>query len=216
LRWDDTQEPWVQYTTDSDGWITFNLRGGGCAEAGTAAVYGGSFCYLEYPGAKSPDVNGDCLVGQDDRDYVVARLGSDDFCGDVDGNGIVDAADLEVVDGTLGDYCTQLSSGVQPPEAGSLMHGMGILAHPNPARSVVRLLVTGGMERSVAGVSEEWEIAIFDAGGREVRRLAAGRGPRWVQWDLTDDAGRDVGSGWYMAVFRSDEGKVCGSVLVAR
>ena len=65
-------------------------------------------------GVKSPDLDGDRAVLQNDVAAVRTALGTDDFCADLDGSGTVDGADVLLVQSVLGDRCTD-PAGVAAP-----------------------------------------------------------------------------------------------------
>ena len=84
------------------------------------------------------------------------------------------------------------------PRPGTLLEA----PRPVPARGHVRLAYT----LETAG---EVELAVYDAAGRHVRRLADGvepAGRREVRWDGRDDAGREVEAGLYFARLRAQGG----------
>jgi hypothetical protein len=210
LTWDpDQQRPPIFSEFDADGYATFSLRGGGCSEAGLVTVDAFDNALKKvWAGAKSPDVDGDCSVDADDRAYVVAQSGTDDFCADLDGSGIVDAADVAIVDATLGDECEGLvSTGeVAPPVARMLT------AWPNPARVVSHLEI---MIPNATDVT----VTVWDATGRLVRSLGAnaiagGRGV--IDWDLRDDRGAAVASGVYFMRAESSEESLTRRLQVLR
>jgi hypothetical protein len=67
--------------------------------------------------------------------------------------------------------------------------------NPNPARQTATLRFALPREARVS-------LVIYDAGGRWVRELASGSAPAGehaVTWDLSDEAGRPVGTGLYFA-----------------
>jgi len=73
---------------------------------------------------------------------------------------------------------------------------------PNPSRGATSLT----LELSRAGQAD---VIVFDAGGRRVRTLLAGRldaGSHTLGWDGTDDAGTRVGAGVYFVRARAAEG----------
>lgn len=184
VTWDETQQhPTIPVQeTDENGVARFGIRGGGCSAAGRVSLRAYGVEVLVNIGVHSPDVNGDCAVLEDDLAYVQARLGTADPCADVDGSGIVNAADVAIVQATLGDLCSQLVD-VGDPE--TRIDGFRIV--PNPCRE--RALF-------VTGAPGQGEVAIADAAGRIVRRL--GRGA--AAWDLNDESGRRVAPGVYFAV----------------
>lgn len=202
ITWDEAQpHPDTGFIDpDESGAYVFSIRGGRCVRSGS--VYFGvgvgfPWSIQGWWGVRSPDVDGDCVVGEDDRDYVETRLGGGDFCADLDGSGLVDAADLAIVEATLGDACSQITSEV---EDRVLAGTMELQVLPNP----VRKTAVFRMQRAAAGAVS---ITLMDAAGRRVRDLGplplpAGRSI--VTWDRRDDAGRLAGSGVYFIVARSD------------
>lgn len=73
---------------------------------------------------------------------------------------------------------------------------------PNPSRSATSLT----LELSRAGQAD---VTVFDAGGRRVRTILAGRlaaGSHRLGWNGTDDAGTRVGAGVYFVRARAAEG----------
>lgn len=80
------------------------------------------------------------------------------------------------------------------PDAG----GPALRAWPNPSRgSVVISLSRGEAQRVGERSATPLILELFDAGGRLVRALEASYAAPSVWWDGRDDAGRDVGAGWY-------------------
>ncbi len=83
---------------------------------------------------------------------------------------------------------------------------------PNPTRRAVNIrldLPRGGLAR----------VGVFDARGRRVRALAAGRrtdGTSSLTWDGRDDAGRRVAPGVYVIRVRTDETESARSVTMIR
>jgi len=214
LAWDEQQEPWTDGMTDSLGRVALSLRGGGCARVEGAHAWVGSYpfeCRGDFEGAKSPDVNGDCRVGMDDRDYFVSRMGTDDFCADLDGSGLVDSLDLALVDATLGDACSQLAAGVK--NGGAQPPGALLRADPNPAFSTTRLHL-----RATRTPDSRVLVSIFDSSGRELRTMAWAKGESgaWIEWDLRDQAGRLVPSGTYYAALRGTRERSRIPVVVIR
>jgi hypothetical protein len=213
LTWDAGQpHPVVEAITDENGMARFTIRGGGCSQAGEARTLcshsdAGWPLYI-WGGAKSPDVNGDCVVGQDDLDYVESRAGTADFCADLDGSGLVDDADVALAQATLGDICPSIvgASDTGAPPAFALSAG------PNPAREQVQFTLSMPADGKT-------EVRVVDAGGRLVRALAAGpmsRGVTRIPWDLRDQTGRRVPSGIYFAVATSDGRKEARVIVISR
>lgn len=198
---DDSQSSWINGESGPDGWFSLPIFGGGCSQSGTTWAESGYNCMAEIQGAKSPDIDGDCAVTIEDRVYVEARLGTHDFCADLDHSGLVDTADLAVVDAVMGDICPMVVT-VEEGEGLPVGAIAGLTGRPNPARSEMRLILGGrSMTGAGAAVVDPLPLAIYDAAGREVRRLAAERqGADWAAaWDLCDDAGRRLPAGCYFA-----------------
>ncbi|MBM3286164.1 MAG: hypothetical protein FJY88_02275 [Candidatus Eisenbacteria bacterium] len=212
LTWDAGQEhPFVHAVTDSGGVALFSISGGGCSQAGSADLScdGFQMPLRVWPGAKSPDVNGDCVVLEDDVAYVKARLGSNDFCADLDGSGLVNETDLALVEATLGDICPSLAA-IEDTREGRTM---SLTSSPNPAsRSVVlRLWLPVGGERA--------QLRIVDAGGRLVRSWNRGSwsaGTNTVLWDLRDISGRSVCPGIYFATAASGKDRSSRMIAVVK
>jgi len=221
LTWDPVQPhpelPAVE--TGHDGSAILAIRGGGCSQTGWVYVW----CVqpFEYPiavpGAKSPDVDGDCIVGGDDFTYVESMLGTNDFCADLNGSGIVDAADLAIVRSTLGDHCSDLPSGVDEPDRPASGRGeertppvVTLLANPCHGAAVVRCEL-----RAAARVG----MRVIDPAGSLVRDLGVHdlpAGPSALVWDTRDAGGRRVASGVYFVALRGPRWEVRRSVLVLR
>jgi flagellar hook capping protein FlgD len=94
--------------------------------------------------------------------------------------------------------------GVAPPRE------LFLAARPNPARGAAKLRF--GLPRD-ATVS----LVIYDAGGREVRSLAAGRfpaGEHALTWNLCDAAERPVGRGVYFVRLRAEGAVRTGRIAV--
>lgn len=214
LTWDSAQPhpelPAVE--TGHDGSSIFAIRGGGCSQTGWVYVW----CVqpFEYPiavpGAKSPDVDGDCVVGGDDFTYVESMLGTNDFCADLDGSGIVDAADLAIVRATLGDHCSDMPSAVDGAGEGRTAPIFTLLSNPCHAAAVVRCDL-----RAAARVG----MRVIDPAGSLVRDLGVHdlpAGPSTLAWDTRDATGRRVTSGIYFLALRGAQWDVRRSVLVVR
>jgi len=205
ITWDDLQaHPLLHETTDEEGIAVFSIRGGGCSQAGEAYA-----CYPAWwPGVKSPDVDGDCVVGWNDVQYVAERLGSDDFCADLDGSGLVDGTDAAIVQATLGDHCSQVMDAGGQLDASVL----SLSPLPTPASQSLVLRLSSPEETAV-------DLRILDAGGRLVRTLPVERipaGTSAVAWNLRDSAGRAVASGVYFAVLRAGQATLERPVIVTR
>ncbi len=203
LTWDPTQKhPDLYDYSDAQGRAIFVLRGGGCSQAGGATADCGGDDYLtQWSGAKSPDLNGDCIVGQDDVNAVKKAIGTNNFCADLDGNGIVDSADVAIVQALVGTHCSNIT-GV---EASRGVGRVALRLDPNPCHGKAELLLTG----VPAGRSA---FRIFDVNGRLVRSIDSA-GPS-AEWDLRDGQGRPVASGVYAVVAGSAGARVRGTLIV--
>lgn len=215
LTWDPAQtHPVLHGVTDDQGWVTFTLRGGGCAPSGWVHLncddaWGNGI--ESWWGARSPDLNGDCTVGRDDIEAIEARLGTSDFCADFNGNGLVDSSDVAFARSVAGVRCTD-PAGLDPGQSSDepSMH-----VWPNPCRERVVLQVRGGVA---------WEsVRVLDIQGRLVRSWtpdprpvsATGPAPR-LEWDLRDRESRPVPSGVYWILTRAAGRELRESVLVTR
>ena len=212
LTWDPLQShPFITTSSDEDGNAVFAIRGGGCARTGEAwvnCIDCGMEPLARWTGAKSPDVNGDCVVRPDDLLYVERALGTDDFCADLDGSGIVDTADVAIVEASMWDHC----SNVIDVQGQPLSARVSLAATPNPAGTSTMLRLDGPIEG-------RREIQIFDAGGRLVRSFEAESTPSGVVsfgWDLRDRAGRPVGSGIFFARARLGGTTIEHAIAVVR
>jgi hypothetical protein len=207
LRWDPAYPPqgFGDLYTDDAGEARFSLHGGGCSATGTAWLECFYHEYHEYVGAKSPDINGDCVVRPDDLAYVQARLGSTDFCCDLDMSGTVGPEDVAIVESTMWDHCTSVSDVVD----GDLVGGPALEAAPNPATRLARIHLTRSGREPVG-------LAIVDAAGRRIRTLEFEAGESVVTWDLRSQLGARVPAGLYVAVTELDGRKLSRPILVCR
>lgn len=210
LTWDPLQEyPDIAEETNAEGKVTFSIRGGGCSHAGDANV----LCEFSGPvsatwhGAKSPDVDGDCVVRLDDLLYVQSRLGSSEFCADLDGSGLVDAADVAIVQATMGEHCSNVTAAGEAAVPVSLQ----LLASPNPTRgsASIRLAGTEG---------EAALLRIVAVSGRVVwsRAAVVDRAAATWDWDGHDAEGRPLASGLYALLATCGTRTVRSSLLVLR
>ena len=95
-----------------------------------------------------------------------------------------------------------------PPAAA----GLALAAQPNPANPRVRL----SFDLPRAG---RVSLVVVDLRGRVVRRLSDGElaaGPHAVAWDGTDDTGRAVASGSYLARLQTADGVVSTGLALVR
>jgi hypothetical protein len=173
---------------------------------------GGDFSAAE-ANAFSPS---DAVYGNVDGDPLFIDVDSGDFHLQ-SGSPAIDAGDPALPfdpDGTiadLGPYFFDQSVGV--PEVGPAGGTFFDLASaPNPF--VATTLVRFGLDRE-AHVSVE----IVDVAGRRVRRLADapfGAGRCALHWDGRDDGGRNVSSGVYLVIVRSEFDAISSPVVRLR
>ncbi len=201
--------------TDSSGTAVIVLRGGGCAQASNyfSNLIVNGVGQRMYTGAKSPDVDGDCAVGEDDLAYVQSMLGTTDFCADLDGSGTVTDDDVAVVEATLGDLCSQLVGVGDPPPSGvAAGAGLGLRLAPNPSttQTAVRFESPG---------REDGSVQVHDAAGRLVQVLATGPfapGVQVLTWDLRRMDGSPAPSGVYFVSARAGTRVEHRTLLVTR
>ncbi len=239
LTWDPEQEhPTVHAITDADGNAAFSIRGGGCSQAGMAVAGCDGSDSGDGPswgGARSPDVDGNCIVDLGDLDYVRLMAGTTDFCADLNGSGQVDDLDVAIVEATLGDHCSGVAAleDDEPDDAipsadGLTSGGPALRIWPNPAGTMVRLelslrsSVTGGSSQAdpeSGSLAAAARIEIFDVGGRLIRTLPLG-GASMVLWDLRDEQDTPVPSGVYFAHPRAhgqaDNQRLARTILITR
>jgi hypothetical protein len=190
LTWDAAQvHPSIAQVTDMNGRAVFPIKGGGCSRVGTVGAYYNGSAYRTWEGAKSVDMNGDCRVRTDDVDAVRAKLGTADFCADLDGNGVVDTVDVAMVEGALGTHCPSLAAVEQDPAVAPQI----LQIAPNPCRDRAVIRCSGGRATL--------RVRVYDVNGRLVRLLERGGdssgGDARIEWDTRDDSGRLVSSGFY-------------------
>ncbi len=101
------------YTLDAAGCVAtlpaqpsgvygFALEGGGLCPGGTFKVYAGGVLLAVDSLLASPDQNGDLVVDNTDLAIAQAKLGTHDAGADLDGDGTVTQADLELLSAHLG------------------------------------------------------------------------------------------------------------------
>lgn len=209
LTWDSGQPhpstPSI-YPNANGEWI-FNIRGGGCSEDGFVLLGMNGIYVTSCNGARSPDVNGDCMVLADDREYVESHAGTSDFCADLDGSGLVDVADLAIVDATMGDICA-----IASVDGELAVSALALRVIPNPARASVALRVETGRAGPVA-------LSILDASGRCIRDLGERPFPSGgsaVLWDARDGGGHPAAAGVYFVIARSGGETVRKSLILMR
>lgn len=211
LTWDPLQDhPEIDAETNADGEAVFALRGGGCSEQGSVWLGCSGVPIWSWIGAKSPDVDGDCIVTDTDLDYVEAMVGSDDFCADLDGSGLVDGADRAIVVATLGDHCSHVTAAPDLPWDEGKGPWLRLLPSPCRDASTIRLSLP-----EPAAV----QVRILDAAGRLVRNLTTTEAPAGVTevvWDTRDERGRPVASGAYFVSVSTGDRVLRRPVLVIR
>jgi serine protease len=84
--------------------------------------------------------------------------------------------------------------------------GSKFLAWPNPSHS-------GSEIRLAMPSTSSGALAVFDASGRLVRRIAPIGSPVWI-WDGRDEAGREIGAGVYF--YRTDAGAIQNTGRIIR
>lgn len=210
LTWDPQfPQPPIHVVTDADGEAWFSLRGGGCSPGPGLVTATGDDCGSRWPGARSPDVDGDCVVGSDDLAYVESKVGTSDFCADLDASGGVDDEDVAIVQMTLWDHCSNVT-GVEGMQA--LPTEPSVHVYPNPAtkRLDAHLVLPGGPFH---------DISIVDSGGRRLRSfsIAPSSGiAHTLTWDLLDDEARRVPAGIYFLVVSDREARRFSRTIVVR
>lgn len=195
LTWDVQQpHPVTQAdTTDANGEANLTVRGGGCSATGRVNLRANGVLVQRWIGAVSPDVDGDCWVQVDDLAYVTSKLGTSDFCADLDGSGSVTQFDVGIVEEALGSCCSQLVAVEEPTVLGALNTGAPIRVTPNPSSGSVEI-------RIQAGRFPRGPIRVFDAAGRLVRSVGlapTGQGMTTIRWDGRNEAGQLVPPGLY-------------------
>ncbi|MFH1754464.1 MAG: FlgD immunoglobulin-like domain containing protein [Candidatus Latescibacterota bacterium] len=211
LTWDPLQtHPVIEERTDSQGEVAYSLRGGGCSTEGFAWLGCWGTPMGSWGGAKSPDVDGNCIVDTGDLAYVESFIGSDDFCADLDGSGLVDESDVAIVQATLWDHCSNSAAVDELPGLGP--SGLGIRVWPYPSQYDTNIQ----LDLPNADIVQ---VEIIDVSGRRIRAIAdqelpAGRTD--LIWDLRDNSGRGVPSGIYYVKVRSGRQDHQRSILVLR
>ena len=96
---------------------------------------------------------------------------------------------LQVMTGVpAGQVLTVVETGAAAADTPSRDHGLLLDCSPRPALKEARISFRTPGDRPGS-------LAIFDIGGRLVRSFEVGAGSGLLQWDGTDGAGREVGSG---------------------
>jgi hypothetical protein len=96
----------ISLPTNGVGSAPFYLRaGGGCATP-SVRIYADGILLGSRP-VMSADQNGDLVVGTGDHALVTSKIGTSDLSGDLDCNGVVDAADAAIVLQYHGNSCNE-------------------------------------------------------------------------------------------------------------
>lgn len=207
--WDPTQEnPTPAQVTDEDGQAAFQVRAGGCVPWANVKVDVGGLYFKNYTGVASPDVDGDCIVTNIDKNLVRFSLGTSEYCADLDGSGLVTDEDVAIVQAALGDRCTAITGA----EDASVVAETVVRAIPNPSSGVIALRMELPQAATV-------DVRVVDANGRLVRSLGTSpmdAGSNIVTWDGLDPAGQPVASGVYFALVRAGEETHRRTLLIVR
>jgi len=216
VNWGPDQEhPFV--ILDFEGPETFvdlSIRGGGCVPDGTADI----FTQCSFPpdvwafeGIRSPDIDGDCRVSQADLDYVEAALGTDDFCADLDGSGLVDESDIGIVTATFGDACLDDPASTSTDAYERPIEGLRI--SPQPSSGPFGVALTLLQDATTV------RLTVHDPQGRLVREFGArplGAGTHRLVWDGLDRNGRPAPAGSYYLRAALDDRVVEGQLVIVR
>jgi hypothetical protein len=210
--WDQSQPhpETPPHISDSEGQAMFSVRGGGCVPWGQVSVKVNGVVVKTFGGIASPDINGDCIVDNVDLSLIRFGLGTSDFCGDLDGSGLVTEEDVAIVQATMWTRCSQISGIGDPGGGGRNPLTVRVIPNPSTGVTVLRLDLPGPR------LVHAW---LAGAGGRLVRDLGSrefGEGTALLTWDGRDDAGRPVPSGVYFALVRAGGESFRNTVLVAR
>jgi hypothetical protein len=90
--------------TNGQGVVEFHLRMGAVCPDSLAIVYGDGVVFGQRS-VVSPDQNGDLGVDGQDVALLLAKVGQADPTGDFDGDGVVTAADVTLMQAHLGHVC---------------------------------------------------------------------------------------------------------------
>jgi hypothetical protein len=209
LTWDALQQhpALPPQATGVDGRAAFPIRGGGCWPSGRVSLRAAGVEVLSWTGAKSPDIDGDCVVLHDDLVHVSALIGTSDFCADLDGSGTVTEADVAIVQAAMGQICSQLAA----VDVGDSPHP-ALQVLPNPSRGEV-IFQFAVHDRGPV------DVELFDAAGRLVRGWPGVTPIGVVQvwrWDGRDASAREVPSGVYFVRVRAGGDRLVRSILITR
>ncbi len=154
----------------------------------------------------SVDINADGIVDQDDLDEIQPYLGSTQSCYDLDGDGVVTAADVALVNQHLGHVNPATAVDLPPALA------LTLASYPNPFNP----RTTIGFTLPAAGTVR---LQIVDVAGRAIRGLVAEllpAGRHEVDWNGQDDQGRLVAAGVYLIVLQTSRETRTGKVAVLK
>ena len=103
----------LRQTTAADGSTTFNVRAGGTCPSVT--MYADGVLMFSSKPLRSPDLNGDGVVDATDRNLLIGLMGTSDARADLNCDGIVSQADLDLLNLHFGHAC----GGATPTHRGS-------------------------------------------------------------------------------------------------
>jgi len=109
----------LRKTADLNGEADFAIRAGGTCPASTVRIYGNGVL-VAFRSLASPDQDGNLSVGPDDEALATAKLGTADPTADFDGDGVVTAADLGILDMHLGHHAPGMATPVASRSWGTL------------------------------------------------------------------------------------------------
>jgi hypothetical protein len=148
---------------------------------------------------KTADLNQDNTVDEEDQMILMSNWGTDDFCSDLNSDGIVDMQDVTIYTAHYLETCAVL--GVRNSEADERA-AVSVRPIPNPFASFTDIIY------SVPRGGEHVSLKVFDIQGREVRTLvdaAVESGIHTARWDGFDNEGAPVASGVYFCKLESGD-----------
>jgi hypothetical protein len=151
----------ISVLTDAFGYARFPVRGGGVHGGGLAVLRGCTHAFGTRSVA-SPDQDGDLIVDDADVALIESKLGTSDSTAELDCDGLVTAADVEIARAHLGHRAAALVS-VLPPIDSEL----SLAAYPNPVAGP--LTVSFSLPSAVPVTLE-----LLDLSGRRVQRQELG------------------------------------------
>jgi hypothetical protein len=191
----------VQGVTDTNGEVNLAIRGGldvsggpACCTVTTTVRCMSLILYSAQKDWLSPDLNGDCAVGQADNAIIVADMGSSACRSDFDCDGVVDSADIEIFVAHRTDF-TDVSVGATP------IHNIMHQSYPNPFNPVCTIRYDVARAGRVS-------LQVFDVTGSLVRTLVDGwrdAGAYNEIWDGKADDGSVLPSGVYFYSIRAGD-----------